>query len=134
MIMKDTALAQASIGVFGGYPMGVILSLFGSMLSAETSTQAMGTKDFFKYSLKSAHRLGYNFAFFGFVFGGIEVALEKRRGRKDMWNPTISGAVLGGFYGRRSYGRPGFVGGVIGGGALSILFEYLMNAMGFGQH
>ncbi len=134
MWAKDCTLSQASLAVMGGYPMGVLLSLFGSMISAETATQAMGTKDFFRYSFRTAHRLGYQFAYFGFLFTGIEVALEKRRGRKDMWNPTASGAILGAGYGWRNYRFPGLVGGTIGGGALSLVFEYLMNAMGFAQH
>lgn len=131
---KDSTLSTASLNVFGGYVMGCGFSMFGSMISAETATQCMGTGDFFRYSLRSAHRLGANFAYFGFLFGGIEVALEKRRGKKDMWNPTASGAILGAGYGWRSYRMPGLVGGVIGGAAFSILFEKLMDAMGFAQH
>ena len=133
MYLKDTSVAQSSIAIFGGYPMGCALSLFGSFISAETSTQCMGTKDFFKYSLKNAHKLGYQFAFFGFVFGGMEIAMEKRRGKKDVWNATVAGGALGAFYGYRSYRIPGFIGGTIGGGVLSIVFEYLMHAAGMAQ-
>lgn len=134
MWAKDSTLATASMNVFGGYVMGCGFSLFGAMISAETATQCMGTSDFFRHSFRSAHRLGANFAYFGFLFGGIEVALEKRRGKKDMWNPTISGAILGGGYGWRSYKMPGFVAGAVAGGAFSIVFEKLMDGLGFAQH
>lgn len=133
MWAKDSTVATASLNVVGGYVMGCAFSLFGSMISAETSTQCMGTKDFFAYSFRSAHRLGANFAYFGFLFGGIEVALEKRRGKKDLWNPTISGALLGAGYGWRSYRMAGLIGGTVGGAAFSILFEKLMDALGFAQ-
>lgn len=132
MWLKDTTLATASLGVFGGYPMGCGFSLFGAMISAETSTHAMGTSDFFRHSFRQAHRLGCSFAYFGFLFGGIEVALEKRRGKKDMWNPTISGALMGGAYGVRHYKMVGLVGGTLAGGAVSVLFEKLASTMGFG--
>lgn len=131
-VLKDTTLATASLGVFAGYPMGGAFSLFGAMISSETSTHAMGTGDFFRHSFRQAHRLGCSFAYFGLLFGGIEVALEKRRGKKDMWNPTISGGLMGGAYGWRSYRAPGLVAGCIVGGGISILFEKLANVMGFG--
>ncbi|KAG5506654.1 hypothetical protein JIQ42_06907 [Leishmania sp. Namibia] len=134
MIAKDSTLATAMLNVFGGYVMGFGFSLFGSMISAETSTQAMGTADFFRYSLRSAHRLAGSFAFFGFLFGGIEVALEKRRGRKDQWNPTIAGAIIGGGYGWRSYKHPGLAAGIVGGAAFSLVFEKMLDAMGMAQH
>ena len=133
MWVRDSTLTTALQTVVGGYIMGFGLSLFGSMISAESTTQCMGVADFFKYSVRSAHRMGYNFSFFGFIFSGIEVALEKRRGRKDLWNPTASGAVIGGYYGWASYRRPGLVGGILGGAAMSVLFEKLTEALGFGQ-
>ena len=104
------------------------------VISAETATQCMGTADFFKHSFRTAHRLGSNFAYFGFLFGGIEVALEKRRGKKDMWNPTISGALLGGGYGWRSYKHPGLVAGAAGGALFSVAIEKVMDGLGFAQH
>ena len=131
---KDSTLAVSGMNLFAGYFMGYAFSLFGSMISAETATQCMGTADFFRYSMRGAHRMGANFAFFGFLFGGIEVALEKRLGRKDVWNPTIAGGIIGGAYGWRSYKHPGLVGGFVLGGAFSILFERIMDSMGFAQH
>jgi hypothetical protein len=132
--LRDSTLGVAVPGIVGGYIMGGAFSLFGSMVSVETSTQAMGTRDFFKYSMRSAHRLGRSFAYIGVLFGGMEVALEKRRGRKDVWNITASGAVIGAYWGWRSYRRPGFIGGAIGGAAFSIITERMMEALGMGQH
>ncbi|KEG09020.1 mitochondrial import inner membrane translocase subunit Tim17 [Trypanosoma grayi] len=134
MLAKDSTLATAGMNVVGGYLMGFVFSLFGAMISAETATQRMGTADFFRHSLRSASKLGCSFAYFGFLFGGVEVALEKRRGRKDVWNPTSSGAILGGVYGWRYYKAPGFVGGIVGGAAFSLVFERMIDALGFAQH
>ncbi|KPA77655.1 putative mitochondrial inner membrane preprotein translocase Tim17 [Leptomonas pyrrhocoris] len=133
MVAQNSTMATALMNVGGGYVMGFGFSLFGSMISAETATQSMGAADFFRYSVRSAHRMGVSFCFFGFLFGGIEVALEKRRGRKDKWNPTISGALIGGAYGWRSYKYPGLAAGVVGGAAFSLLFEKMMDWMGFAQ-
>lgn len=132
--LRDSTLGVAVPGIFGGYIMGYAFSLFGAMISAETSTQAMGTADYFRYSARQAHKLGRNFAFFGVLFGGIEIALEKRRGKKDVWNIATSGGLIGGFYGWRSYRRPGLVGGFFGGAFASILIERMMEAVGMGQH
>lgn len=131
---RDSTISTMGMSVVGGYGMGFIFSLFGSMMMAETATESLGVRDAFRHYFRSAHRLGYNFAFFGLIFTGIEVALEKRRGKKDVWNPTASGAVLGGFYGYRAYRVPGLTGGFIGGAFFSILFERLMDAVGMAQH
>lgn len=96
MWAKDTTLSVSAMNLVGGYVMGGAFSLFGSMISAEAAAQCMGTGDFFRYSMRNAHRMGANFGYFGFLFGGIEVALEKRRGKKDVWNPTIAGGIIGG--------------------------------------
>lgn len=133
-LAQNSVMSSAIMNVIGGYIMGFGFSLFGAMISAETATQKMGTADFFRYSVRSAHRLGVSFSFFGFLFGGIEVAMEKRRGRKDKWNPTISGGLIGGAYGWRSYKYPGLTAGVVGGAAFSLLFEKMLDIMGFAEH
>ncbi|KAG8348701.1 putative Tim17 Tim22 Tim23 Pmp24 family [Trypanosoma vivax] len=133
LLLKDSTMATAAMSVVGGYVMGFGFSLFGAMISAESTTQRMGTADFFRHSLKGAHRLGYNFSYFGFLFGGIEVALEKRRGRKDVWNPTASGGLLGAAYGWRYYRSPGLVMGVTAGAAFSLVFERMIDALGLAQ-
>jgi mitochondrial import inner membrane translocase subunit TIM17 len=124
---KDSTACTAAQGVVGGYVLGLGFSLLGSMISAELSTQSMGTRDFFRYSLRSAHRMGGQFAFFGFIFGGMDVAFEKRRGKKDIWNPTLAGAIIGGGYGWRMYKRPGLIGGFVGGGIASAIFEKIID-------
>lgn len=132
-LATNSTLATGLMNVVGGYCLGFGFSLFGSMISAETSTNSMGTADFFKYNLRSASRLGVSFALFGFLFGGIEVALEKRRGRKDQWNPTISGGIIFGAMGWRSYKYPGLVGGIAAGAVMSLAFEKMLDMMGFSQ-
>lgn len=133
IFLRDSALGVVVPSTFGGYVMGAGMSMFGAMVSVETAAQHMGTMDFFKYTLSNAHKLGKNFAFFGVVFGAMDHALEKRRGKKDIWNPVIAGGVLGGFYGRRSFRRPGLVGGFVGGAAFSVLIEIVMEKVGMSQ-
>ena len=116
--------------IAGGYVLGGGMSMFGAMLTSDHSMQCLGTKDFFRVVLKNAHKMGYNFALFGSLFTGLDICIEKRRGRKDIWNPTLAGAIMGGYYGRQMYRRPGLIGGVIGGGIASIAIEYLMRATG----
>lgn len=131
-IAKDSTLSSSALNVVGGYVLGFGFSIFGSMISAETSTQSMGTADFFRHSLKSAHRMSCSFAYFGFVFSGIEIALEKRRGKRDRWNPTLSGGIMGAAYGWRCYRYSGFVAFGVAAGAASMMFEYLLDRAGFG--
>ncbi len=133
VFLRDSTLGVVVPSVFGGYVMGAGMSLFGSMISVETAAQHMGTGDFFKYTLNNAHKLGRNFAFFGVVFGAMDHALEKRRGRKDMLNPVLSGGFIGGFYGWRSIRRPGLVGGFVGGALFSVAIEVIMDKVGMSQ-
>ncbi|KNH08708.1 Mitochondrial inner membrane translocase subunit Tim17/Tim22/Tim23/peroxisomal protein PMP24 [Perkinsela sp. CCAP 1560/4] len=123
---RETTLSAGAAGLAGGYVMGTGFSFFHALLTAESSTQAMGVRDFVRTSLRTAHRSGCNFGTFGLFFGAVEVALEKRRGRKDMYNPGTSGALMGGYYGWRSYRGPGLVGGVVGGAVITILFEKMI--------
>lgn len=132
-IVKDSTLSSSALNIIGGYVLGFGFSIFGSMISAETSTLSMGTADFFRHSLKSAHRMSCSFAYFGFLFSGIEVALEKRRGRRDIWNPTLSGGILAAAYGWRCYRFSGLVASGIAGGVASYGFERLLNRMGVGM-
>lgn len=132
-VLKSSTLSPVSLNLVMGYVMGFAFSLFGSMISAETATQSLGTADFFRHGFRSAHRLGANFALFGFLFCGLEVAIEKRRGRKDLWNQTCSGGVLGGAYGWRSAKAPGLAAGLAGGAAVSWAFEKLLAKMGWAE-
>ena len=43
-----------------------------------------------------------------------------------MCNLGISGALMGGYYGWRSYRAPRLVGGVVGGAVITILFEKMI--------
>jgi import inner membrane translocase subunit TIM17 len=134
-----TFLRDGTLGVFvpaiaGGYIMGVGINMFGALVSVETTTQSMGAMDYFRHTMSNAHKLGRNFAYFGAVFGVMDLVFEKRRGKKDMMNPVLSGAFIGGFYGWRSYRRPGLIGGLVGGGAFSVIIEVIMDKVGMGQH
>mmetsp|Transcript_35092 Transcript_35092/g.47924 ORF Transcript_35092/g.47924 Transcript_35092/m.47924 type:complete len:155 (+) Transcript_35092:41-505(+) len=126
---RETTLSAGAAGLAGGYVMGSAFSFLHAMITAETTTQSMGMKDFLRYSVKTAHRSGCNFATFGVFFGALEVALEKRRGRKDFWNPATSGALMGGYYGWRSYRHMGLWGGVVGGAVVTVLFEKMIAYM-----
>eukprot|EP00759_Apiculatamorpha_spiralis_P025562 PhF_6_TR28979/c0_g1_i1/m.42245/K17790/TIM22; mitochondrial import inner membrane translocase subunit TIM22 len=129
LLVRESTLSAGAAGLAGGYVMGTGFSFFHSMITAETTTQCMGMKDYLRYSFRTAHRSGCNFASFGVFFGALEVALEKRRGAKDMWNPACSGGLMGGYYGWRSYRHMGLAGGVVGGAILTILFEKMVAYM-----
>lgn len=131
--VRDSTLSSCALNVIGGYVLGFGFSIFGSMISAETSTLSMGAADFFRYSLKNAHRMSCSFAYFGFIFSGIEAALEKRRGRRDIWNPTLSGGLMGAAYGWRCYRFSGFLAAGLSAGVASWGFERLLSRMGVGM-
>ncbi|CAD2220437.1 inner membrane preprotein translocase Tim17 [Angomonas deanei] len=133
MLVKDSTLGTGVMSVVMGYVIGVVFTLFGAVIATETSTQTMGAADFMKSTLRNSHRSGKNFALFGLLFGGLDVMLEKRRGKKDFWNPTVVGGLIGGGYGFRYYKYPGLVGGYLGGAGASLLLELLMDKMGMSQ-
>lgn len=133
IFLRDSSLGVALPGAIGGYVMGAGINIFGAALSVESASQNMGVADFFKSTFSNAHKVGKNFGFFAVVFGVMDHAFEKRRGRKDMWNPIYSGAILGGFYGYRSYHRPGLVAGMAGGALFSWVTELLMAKMGMSE-
>merc|ERR1712000_198613 len=113
--LGTSTLGTVTPAVFGGYLMGGAFSLFGAMLTSDHASQCLGTKDFFRMIFRNAHKMGYNFALFGGIFTGCDVMLEKRRGHKDIWNPTITGGIMGAYYGRQMYRRPGMIGGAAAG-------------------
>lgn len=131
--LGTSTLGVVTPAVIGGYLMGGAFSMFGAMLTSDHASQCLGTKDFFKMLFRNAHRMGYNFALFGGLFTGLDVALEKRRGHKDIWNPTITGGLMGAYYGRQMYRRPGLIGGAAAGAFFSVVIEKLMHATGMAQ-
>eukprot|EP00760_Papus_ankaliazontas_P035217 PhM_4_TR767/c0_g1_i1/m.35375/K17790/TIM22; mitochondrial import inner membrane translocase subunit TIM22 len=127
--VRETSVTMGLGGAFGGYVMGWGFSMFSAMISVETTTQSMGMRDLYRYTLRTAHRSGVGFASFGLMFGAVEVALEKRRGCKDHWNPATSGAMLGGYYGWKSYRHLGLTGGIVGGAIFTVLFEKMISML-----
>eukprot|EP00755_Sulcionema_specki_P038982 Sspe_Gene.111957::Locus_94171_Transcript_1_1_Confidence_1.000_Length_460::g.111957::m.111957/K17790/TIM22; mitochondrial import inner membrane translocase subunit TIM22 len=105
MIM-DSCAARSVLAAVGGYVMGAGFSVFGMMLGG-AQLDNVGFKEFWRRSGRNAMRMGKGFAGFGFFFAGCELALEKRRASHDLYNPGISGGLLGGYQGYR-FGGMGF--------------------------
>jgi hypothetical protein len=58
-----------------------------------------------RHVVRQASRFSSQCAMFGLAYSGIDSALAYTRGKDDVANPSISGAVVGTFIGRRLYGN-----------------------------
>eukprot|EP00756_Hemistasia_phaeocysticola_P012874 Hpha_TRINITY_DN15232_c2_g9::TRINITY_DN15232_c2_g9_i1::g.66553::m.66553/K17790/TIM22; mitochondrial import inner membrane translocase subunit TIM22 len=125
MFMDSCALRSVAAGG-GGYVMGLGFSVFSMMLGAGTHMDNVGVREFWRRTLNGAGRMGRAFGTFGFFFAGFELALEKRRGRHDLWNPGMAGAGLGAVQGYRFGGAPFALLGSMGLAGFFIAGEKLM--------
>jgi len=91
----------AGLGYVMGYVFPMIMFAFGGMGVGDTTvgvsarTHWKTYKSDFKRQMKGATRSAGGWAMIGFLFGGLELAVEKRRARHDIWNPTVTGFVVG---------------------------------------
>ena len=48
------------------------------------------------------------------LFGGVDCLIEKYRGRHDLWNPVISGYIVGGTLSAKAGPAAAFMGKIFG--------------------
>lgn len=106
--------------------MGGVFGLFTASidpLSTVTGTDTVTTKAVVKEMYARAVSHGKNFAVIGGLFAGTECALETVRGKSDLFNSTLTGALVGGSIGLRAGLQAGFA-GAAGFAAFSTLIDY----------
>ncbi|CAL8106558.1 unnamed protein product [Calicophoron daubneyi] len=112
--VMDSCPFKSMISCVGGFVLGGIFGLFtasidpmSTMFGTETPSTKAVAKEMYGRSLSHAK----SFAMIGFLFAGTECALETYRGRSDLLNSTLSGAIVGGAIGFRAGLQPAIVGG-----------------------
>ncbi|KAH8870464.1 Mitochondrial import inner membrane translocase subunit TIM22 [Schistosoma japonicum] len=103
--IMDSCPFKALLSCFGGFVLGGIFGLFSASVDpmstvhgAETPTTRQVMKEMYSRSLSHAK----SFAMIGTLFAGTECALESCRGKSDLLNSTLSGAIVGGGIGFRA--------------------------------
>ncbi|TGZ64425.1 hypothetical protein CRM22_006384 [Opisthorchis felineus] len=111
----DSCLFKAAISCLGGFVLGGVFGLFSASVDpmstihgAETPTTRQVAREMYSRSLSHAK----SFAMIGAMFAGTECILESHRGKSDLLNSTLSGAIVGGAIGFRAGLQPGIVGAV----------------------
>ncbi|CAH8580369.1 unnamed protein product [Schistosoma rodhaini] len=117
--VMDSCPFKALLSCFGGFVLGGIFGLFSASVDpmstvygAETPTTRQVMKEMYSRSLSHAK----SFAMIGTLFAGTECALESYRGKSDLLNSTLSGAIVGGGIGFRA----GLQAGLLGAAGFSI--------------
>ncbi|KAM7540441.1 hypothetical protein Aperf_G00000020632 [Anoplocephala perfoliata] len=117
---------KSIVSCVGGLVLGGIFGLFTASidpLSTVTGTETVTTKAVAKEMYARAASHGKNFAVIGGLFAGTECALETVRGKSDLFNSTVSGAIVGGSIGLRAGLQAGLA-GAAGFAAFSTLIDY----------
>jgi len=96
------------VGGIMGSVLGIGLGLFTTMMSGDQSPiQIVNGREVPQAPLREQVRAGFKSLFsktkgwskqFGILtalFGGVECVIEKYRAKHDVWNPVLSGCVVG---------------------------------------
>ncbi|XP_008217436.1 mitochondrial import inner membrane translocase subunit Tim22 [Nasonia vitripennis] len=111
-----------------GFGLGAALGLFTSSVNPNVAAvEKQQTAREILREMKTT-TLGYakNFAVIGFVFSGVECAIESYRGKSDWKNGTYAGGLTGGMIGLRAGVKAGIV-GAAGFAAFSTAIDYYMH-------
>lgn len=107
-ILGESCGGKIISGVFIGAVLGVGMGLFMGALGGEnTAIQVWKGREVPPAPVREQIRSGYkstvnkmsgwakNFAVLTALFGGVECVIEKWRAKHDVWNPVISGCIVG---------------------------------------
>ncbi|XP_076452818.1 mitochondrial import inner membrane translocase subunit Tim22-like [Babylonia areolata] len=123
----ESCAFKSSMSCVMGFALGGVFGLFTasvdpmSTMSTETPTTRMVLTEMKNRSLS----YGKNFAMIGAMFAGTECLLESYRGKSDMANGPLSGAIVGGVIGFRAGLKPGLL-GAAGFAAFSTVIDYFL--------
>eukprot|EP00667_Euglena_gracilis_P026103 EG_transcript_31130 len=110
--ITNSCAIRSIAGAGLGYGMGIVFPMvmfaFGGGMGMGDTTVGVSARTHWKAykvdvvrAVKQARHGAGGWAMIGFLFGGLELAVEKRRARHDIWNPTLTGFVVGAVQARK---------------------------------
>ncbi|KAK8719312.1 hypothetical protein OTU49_014110 [Cherax quadricarinatus] len=119
---------KAILSLFAGFVLGGGIGLFAASVTPSIPTPDKplpSAREVLRELKVSTISYGKNFAAIGFLFSGVECAIESYRGKTDWKNGTYAGAVTGGVLGLRAGVKAG-VAGAFGFAVFSFAIDYYM--------
>ncbi|CAH8544715.1 unnamed protein product [Dicrocoelium dendriticum] len=111
--VMDSCPFKSLISCLGGFVLGGIFGLFSASVDPMSTTHGANipttrevAREMYSRSLSHAK----SFAMIGAMFAATECLLESHRGKSDLLNSTLSGAIVGGTIGFRAGLQPAIVG------------------------
>mmetsp|Transcript_14736 Transcript_14736/g.29952 ORF Transcript_14736/g.29952 Transcript_14736/m.29952 type:complete len:175 (+) Transcript_14736:57-581(+) len=121
--------AHAGLGGIGGAVMGLLMGGFFHTMQPMNVDTSLSTAEQLRLSYKgfgqACTRMSRNFAKVGVVYAGVECALERERGTKDIPNAMYAGCVTGGVLAFQA-GPQAMALGCAGFAAFSMVIELVM--------
>ncbi|KAK4327345.1 hypothetical protein Pmani_002176 [Petrolisthes manimaculis] len=116
------------MSLVAGFVLGGGIGLFAASVTPTIPTAdkpQQSAREVLRELKVSTLSYGKNFAAIGFMFSGVECAIESYRGKTDWKNGTYAGGITGGILGLRAGVKAG-VFGAIGFAAFSSVIDYYM--------
>lgn len=125
----ESCAFKSMLSLVAGFVLGGGIGLFSASVNPTFPGRDMPqqtAREVLRDMKNSTVSYGKNFAAIGFMFSGVECAIESYRGRTDWKNGTYAGGVTGGILGLRAGVKAG-VFGAMGFAGFSFLIEYWMH-------
>ncbi|KAF6023912.1 TIMM22 [Bugula neritina] len=126
----ESCAFKSALSCVAGFGIGVIFGVFTASIDpmstyATADAQPPSTRAYLKEMRARSMSYGKNFAVVGMMFAGIECMVESYRGKCELANGTISGAITGGILGFRAGPQAGIL-GAAGFAAFSTVIDYYL--------
>lgn len=107
-LLPESCAFKIVTGAMMGSVLGVGLGLFMGAMGDVSPIQIVNGREVPQAPVREQLRAGYkstamkasgwarNFGVLTAMFGGVECLIEKYRGKHDVWNPVVSGCIVGG--------------------------------------
>ncbi|MPC39281.1 mitochondrial import inner membrane translocase subunit Tim22-like [Portunus trituberculatus] len=119
---------KAVLSLVAGFVLGGGIGLFAASVTPTIPTPDKPqptAREVLRELKVSTLSYGKNFAAIGFMFSGVECAIESYRGKTDWKNGTYAGGITGGILGLRAGVKAGVV-GAFGFAVFSFAIDYYM--------
>ncbi|CAL4096549.1 unnamed protein product, partial [Meganyctiphanes norvegica] len=109
----ESCAFKSMLSLLAGFVLGGGIGLFSASVNPTFPGRDMPqqtAREVLRDMKNSTVSYGKNFAAIGFMFSGVECAIESYRGKTDWKNGTYAGGVTGAVLGLRAGIKPGIIG------------------------